>query len=168
MRRPRSVLSLDDDEAVLAIVDLFLRGKGLVVMAMNTPIGITERIRTFKPDVIVLDQEMPAINGDRVAKLVRANCGPSVPLVLYSGSDRWALAKMAGETKNTFFVSKAEGLEALHEAIYLALHVGLNLRDSLISPAGPSREASPAERGNKLVEGSFFPRPKTSRGGDSR
>ena len=124
MKRAAAVLVVDDDEAVLTLIALFLREQGFTVMTTSTALGVSELIRTFHPDVIVLDQEMPAINGNRVAKLVRANSGPMVPLILYSASDSPTMSSMAGETKNTVFVSKAGGIEPLYEAICAALRFG--------------------------------------------
>jgi DNA-binding response OmpR family regulator len=121
MKRTPAILVVDDDEAVLALIAFFLRKKGFMVMTTSTALGVSELIRTFHPDLIVLDQEMPAINGNRVAKLVRANSGPMVPLILYSASDPSMLSNMALETKNTVFVPKAGGIEPLYEAVCAAL-----------------------------------------------
>jgi two-component system OmpR family response regulator len=126
--KPFAVLVVDDNEAMLAVVARFLRREGFEVMTTSTTIGVSAVIRSFRPDTIVLDLEMPAINGDRVAKLIRSNFGPMVPIILYSAADVSTLTDMARESANTIFVSKDEGVHGLHGAICLALRIPVGKR----------------------------------------
>jgi DNA-binding response OmpR family regulator len=123
MRRDHSLLVIDDDDVLLGNIERFFQVKGFVVMTSNTALGVSRMIRSFHPDAIVLDQMMPAINGNRVAKFIRDTCGPLTPIILHSGSDPSTLLSMADETANTVCVPKGEGLEPLYAAICSALGI---------------------------------------------
>ncbi len=117
------MLVIDDDDELLAVIVRFLEGRGFVVMSSNTALGVSRMIRSFHPDIIVVDQMMPAINGDRVAKFIRDSWGSLTPLILHSGSEPSALSAIAGETANTVFVPKGQGMGPLYHAICSALGV---------------------------------------------
>ena len=122
--RQHSVLVIDDDEALLALIERFLRKRGLDVVTSNTALGVSQLMRSFRPDVVVLDQTMPTINGNRVADLIRNTFGPLTPIILHSGSDPHVVTRMADETANTAFVPKGEHLDRLYDAIRSALRMG--------------------------------------------
>lgn len=68
---PFRVLMVDDDELVLAAHALALRSRGMQVATLSNPLDTLERLRSFKPDVLILDVYMPGVSGPEVAALLR-------------------------------------------------------------------------------------------------
>ena len=68
---PLSILVVDDDETSLAIIAALLESHGHNVTTQDTGFGTSRRILRDKPDVVVLDIEMPGLNGDDIIKLLR-------------------------------------------------------------------------------------------------
>jgi signal transduction histidine kinase/CheY-like chemotaxis protein len=78
----RHVLVVDDLATNRMVASAYLRGLGLVpVEAASGPEAI-ERMRSLRPDVILLDLQMPGLDGARALARLRAEHGPALPPVL--------------------------------------------------------------------------------------
>jgi DNA-binding response OmpR family regulator len=76
--RPGRVLVVDDEPPIRAIVRGFLEREGMLVAeAADGPTAV-EQVRTFAPDVIVLDIMLPGFDGLEVLLRVRAFADPLV------------------------------------------------------------------------------------------
>lgn len=83
--RPR-VLLVDDDAALCSWVSTVLDEQGFSVRALNQPLGILDALERARPDVLVLDYQMPGINGVEVARLLRqAPRYLDIPILFVSG-----------------------------------------------------------------------------------
>jgi|SRR5690349_10188484 len=79
------VLCIDDDLSGLALRKLLLETKGYVVLtATNGQAGI-ELARRVSLDAVVLDFQMPHMDGEQVARVLRLD-RPTLPIILLSGS----------------------------------------------------------------------------------
>jgi two-component system chemotaxis response regulator CheB len=89
------VLVVDDSALVRQLLSGLLGGAGMDVQAVADPLFARERMKRFVPDVIVLDLEMPRMDGLTFLRLLRAEGGP--PVVVCSGvaGDRTAMAMRA-------------------------------------------------------------------------
>lgn len=67
----RHALVVDDDPAVLSLLELALGIRGLSVTALTNPEMALETARDLRPDVIVLDVMMPGISGLELARRLR-------------------------------------------------------------------------------------------------
>lgn len=86
MSKLASVLIVDDNPRCLEFMTLAFTAQGGVHVAGETkPIIALDRIRTEKPDLVVLDVKMPELDGFGVLSLLRSE-GNSVPVVMCSGS----------------------------------------------------------------------------------
>ena len=90
-RRPnpfagRRVLVADDDRAVLSLIVQGLAAGGYELAEAPDGASALTRIRDFKPDLILLDVEMPGLSGVEVCRIVKANQGDGgfgfVPVLL--------------------------------------------------------------------------------------
>ena len=71
----KKLLLIDDDNAFRKLLALFLQKKGYTVdEADNGPDGI-EKVRVFKPDLVLLDVEMPKMSGVEVLKKIKSDPG---------------------------------------------------------------------------------------------
>jgi CheY-like chemotaxis protein len=79
------VLCIDDNEDVLASVTAVLRNVGYITFAATSgPEGL-RLLRTASVDLVVLDYEMPEMNGELIAQNIR-KLKPKLPIVLFTGA----------------------------------------------------------------------------------
>ena len=82
----KTVLVVDDSDVVLELVKKSLEGAGYSVITRNKPSGSVAAILRDKPDVVLLDVNMPTLSGDTIAKIL-ARVGQSAEtLVLLHSS----------------------------------------------------------------------------------
>ena len=86
MSKLASVLIVDDNPRCLEFMTLAFSAQGGVeVTSEMKPIIALDRIRSEKPDLVVLDVKMPDLDGFGVLSLLRGEGNP-VPVVMCSGS----------------------------------------------------------------------------------
>lgn len=68
-----SVLCLDDDEALLDAVRALLTPLGMGVHTETDPARFWARLGDSRPDLVILDVEMPRLNGVEVCRVLRAD-----------------------------------------------------------------------------------------------
>ncbi len=84
--RPR-VLWVDDDTDQLGYYKAMLCEQGYEVEGLSQPVRILERIEQFQPDAIVLDQEMPGVQGVELARVLRQDVRyMTIPILFVSAS----------------------------------------------------------------------------------
>ena len=94
--RSLKILLIDDDPTVLAVTQALLEDLGHQVVARQGALGSTTAVVDEKPDVVLVDVEMPALRGDRLMGLIRARRGlERTAFILYSGKDSYALEDLA-------------------------------------------------------------------------
>lgn len=83
-KRELSVLVVDDSAVVRQVISHILASEGMNVVAAADPIIAGDKISKCKPDVIVLDLEMPRMNGITfLRKLMKES---PIPVVICSGA----------------------------------------------------------------------------------
>ncbi len=65
-------LIIDDSQTTLTILAALLREAGHVVETRDEALGASPVIARFKPDCILVDVDMPALNGDSLVKLLKS------------------------------------------------------------------------------------------------
>ncbi len=71
--RSKRILIVDDEPDVTELVSYQLRAKGFAVEALNNPTQSIARIRSFQPDLVILDVMMPEISGIQICRMLRAD-----------------------------------------------------------------------------------------------
>lgn len=103
------VLVIDDDPIVLEVVRERLEGAGFVVVVRDEPLGTTNVVRDERPDIVLLDINMPALNGERLAALLRSNRSlNSLSIVLHSSKSPQELLPLVEQTGAIGAISKSE------------------------------------------------------------
>jgi diguanylate cyclase (GGDEF)-like protein len=70
---PYRVLIIDDDRELASRFSLILRGANMLVEMLHEPAEIFTRMRSFNPEVVLLDVSMPGCTGPELAQIIRLN-----------------------------------------------------------------------------------------------
>ena len=102
-----SVLVIDDSDVDRETMADVLGRAGFRVHMLPSPIGATRTARDLGVRAVVIDQNLPAMDGGKLAALFRGNPHlRTIPLVLVSGNDDAAMTKIVREAHADAFVSK--------------------------------------------------------------
>lgn len=88
----RTVLVIDDDPNHLSATHDILRSEGYRVLTHGRPFGATTLIQAQKPDLVLLDVNMPGLSGDGLAEVLAGNplCADA-NIVFHSSNDEDSL-----------------------------------------------------------------------------
>ncbi len=94
----QTVLVIDDDDSVRAVLVETLRGAGYSVVEASDGLQGLARLDNIRPDVAVVDFLMPGMNGDEVGRRLQRSL-PELPILFVSGYyDTLALDGISGAT----------------------------------------------------------------------
>ena len=100
--KPWKIICIDDSPTILKEVQRFLPPERFAVKAIDNPVQAVPIIFHIQPDLILLDINMPEINGYKLCGLLRASnhCAhtPIIMLTANTGLIDKARAKIAGAT----------------------------------------------------------------------
>jgi diguanylate cyclase (GGDEF)-like protein len=65
------VVALDDDPAILLVLEAMLRGGGITTVPTADADAFWHRIRADRPDMVVLDLDMPGVDGIEMCRVIR-------------------------------------------------------------------------------------------------
>ena len=80
------VLCVDDNEIILSLTKTALEGTGYRVLTVNNGAAALEAFKANPVDAVILDYEMPGMNGGQVA-LEMKRIKPEIPKMLFSSHD---------------------------------------------------------------------------------
>ncbi len=119
--RPPLVLVADDDEMMRSLITAALIEKGFEVKEATDGREALSSFRRLRPDLVILDVDMPVMNGfDACAQLRGLPGGEEVPIVIVTGTDDMASVERAFELGATDFISKPVNWTLLgHRMLYV-------------------------------------------------
>ncbi len=91
----RKVLVIDDDPQSLKLTARMLRSAGYEVVTRSEVFGTSFAVASERPNVVLIDLNMPALDGDRLAPLIQRSVPNPPPIVLYSGLSEKVLRERA-------------------------------------------------------------------------
>lgn len=87
--RDKPLVFLIDDSAIcIELVTEALEEVGFTVESSTQPLGSNRRIVELRPDVVVLDISMPALDGATLVKIIQRNTVHECPVLLHTDRDR--------------------------------------------------------------------------------
>lgn len=93
MPKRKKIMLIDDDEQQLAITRELLEYEGYDVLTHRLGFGASSAVRANQPDLVLLDINMPALSGEKLSEIIRANVHTKhVPIVFFSSNDEVSLA----------------------------------------------------------------------------
>lgn len=109
----KRVFVVDDNNIILRFVALHLGEAGFDVHTSSNPLTVAMEVGRCRPDLVLLDVEMPAIRGTQVlAALRRTSCHSTVKIVLFSSLAPEVLAQLSDEYGAAGWIRKASPLDA--------------------------------------------------------
>ena len=118
MPKNRTILVVDDSATVRKLISGKLEKCGHEVVCAIDGVDALEKLKEFSPDLILLDINMPRMDGYQVCKMIRGNeAMKDLPIVMISGKDGFfdkVRGRMAGTTG---YITKPFGPETLMKMV---------------------------------------------------
>jgi len=116
------IFVLDDSPTGLAYLKMILEAEGYLVSAFESPLGISREILRQKPDLVIVDVNMPSITGDKICRLIRAALPHrSVGVMLHSSLPESDLHDLAQDCGADSYVPKSRDPRTLCRAVHRQL-----------------------------------------------
>jgi two-component system, chemotaxis family, chemotaxis protein CheY len=120
--RTADVLIVDDNQFMRKVVRNLLVSLGVrTIYEAGDGVAGLEAIRTFAPDIVILDWEMPLLDGGEVARIVRSPGVfpiPDVPIIMLSGHvERWRVERAQQLGINEFLKKPVSGKALLDRMV---------------------------------------------------
>lgn len=118
MPKNLTILVVDDSATVRKLISGKLEKTGHAVVSAIDGVDALEKIKDIVPDLVLLDINMPRMDGYQVCKMIRSNdATKDVPVVMISGKDGFfdkVRGRMAGTTG---YITKPFGPETLMKTV---------------------------------------------------
>jgi DNA-binding response OmpR family regulator len=119
----KKVLVIDDDEAVLDIMEEALKYEGFEVKILSKADDIATLIDSYSPDILLIDYLLKGINGGEICHQVKTNPATrQVPVIIVSAYPKVLLS--LGNYGCDKFIPKPFDLEDLVGSIKAILSAG--------------------------------------------
>jgi DNA-binding response OmpR family regulator len=117
------ILIADDERDSLEAVSAHLTNCGYEVIAANDGQEALDKSSKENPDVIILDIQMPKINGFEVLKQIRSNPPTEKwqPVIILSSKDEFDSFRKGYELEADFYVTKPFNAEKISNAIEILI-----------------------------------------------
>jgi CheY-like chemotaxis protein len=107
MKERFKVMIVDDDSAALSVAVALLEDRGYDVRQRDAALGTVVAVRREKPDVVLLDVQMPGLNGDTLTGLLLDPKAEHQPIViLHSTTGAAELERLAKSCNAAGFIEK--------------------------------------------------------------
>ncbi len=157
MSEPKTILVADDSPTIVEIMKFMLGTMGYEVEVATDGIEAIERTYSVQPDLVLLDIEMPKMNGYQVCRLIKADRATSqIPVLILTSRDLaadrfWGLATGADE----YFVKDLED-ESLFDRIQHLLETSERAEAGEDLAARDVSEIGVLEQVNSLLDNKLF------------
>ncbi len=79
-----TVLLVDDEPLILSAASAALRSNGFTVHTCDQWTEVARIVRESKPDLVLLDYNMPSLKGDYICTVLKRNIDADMKVMLYS------------------------------------------------------------------------------------
>jgi len=102
------ILVIDDDERVLNVTKRNLESAGYDVVVANSALKMPQLVQREKPDLVLLDVEMPALSGEHVLDLATLfEFLRTTPIVLHSAKSEEELKSLVARSSAKGYIRKS-------------------------------------------------------------
>jgi CheY-like chemotaxis protein len=115
----KTILVIDDDVNYLSATKELLETQGYNVETYPQPFGATALIKKLNPDLVLLDINMPALSGEKLARIIRSNADTQkISVVFHSSNDEDSLRKAVMTYKVTGYICKGSLFDLREKVAY--------------------------------------------------
>lgn len=101
------ILIVDDEEGIRNSLGDYFNRQGFTAILAEDGIQALDKVREEKPDVVILDVQIPFLDGLEVCKKIRQDSGESIGIIMISGSLKETIDKVVGlELGADVYISK--------------------------------------------------------------
>jgi len=111
------IVIVDDSVFVRKWTRIALGTRKYELIEIDSPVGIVDAIARHQPSLVLMDVNMPAIEGNRLTEIVRRSGTQRCPLVLYSTKPAAQLAALARSCGADGYIEKTHDVDAFRLAI---------------------------------------------------
>jgi two-component system cell cycle response regulator DivK len=116
----KRVLILDDDPDILQICAIVLKKKGFDVSTLNTSNQVIDQVRTYHPDVILMDNWIPGPGGIEATRMLKlAPETHDIPVIFFSANSN--VTQLAREAQADYFLQKPFDITELEAIVQMAI-----------------------------------------------
>jgi DNA-binding response OmpR family regulator len=84
----KKILIVEDNEFIVEVMSYILVNRGYEVTSLTNGDEVFNNIKTNKPDLVILDDELPGMAGRDICRLLKMNPSTGkMPVIMCSGSD---------------------------------------------------------------------------------
>lgn len=110
------VLLIDDDKEFLTMLEIKLLREGFKVKSLLNGANFIDTLAEKKPDIVLIDVNMPLIAGNALCKVIKQNAGTeNIPVILFSGNEN--IEKISTACAADGFITKPFELDVLIKTI---------------------------------------------------
>lgn len=110
------IMVVDDSEIVREAVALNLEAHGFEVIALKNLFSFLQALQTERPDLVLVDVNMPALSGDKLIEIARRHQTTQCRMVLFSDRRPEHLARLAEACGAAGYITKTSDAETLARA----------------------------------------------------
>jgi DNA-binding response OmpR family regulator len=113
------VLVIDDNELIGKMVQQYLQQFDYVVDVTQSPFGVINKVREFKPNAVLLDINMPGLRGDKLARLIndhRDALGDFM-LIAFSSEDEVVQRELVENSMVDGYILKTNSVNGLEQRL---------------------------------------------------
>ncbi|MDR3713602.1 MAG: response regulator [Puia sp.] len=116
----KRVLIFDDDFDILQICAIVLKKRGYEVSTQNSSVSAIEQIRSFQPDVILMDNWIPGPGGIETTRRIKSETDiQHIPVIFFSANSN--VNQLAGEARADYFLQKPFDIIELEQIVNNAI-----------------------------------------------
>jgi len=116
------VLVVDDEPEITEVIEAFLQSSGYEVFTENSPVVVVERVKEYKPDIILLDIMMTGMDGYQICEeLKKEEDTRNIPVLFLTGKDSRDDSGKSFQVGGDMFIKKPFSGERLLEIINIVL-----------------------------------------------
>lgn len=101
------ILVVDDAEDIVILLGMYLQGEGHEVTTATSAENISALVAEHKPEFIILDYQMPGVNGVQALGIIRASpLGKNIPIIFLSGMSGYRVKVAVASSATERFMHK--------------------------------------------------------------
>ena len=141
--QPLKILFADDAEELREVMGIVLLDEGYQIQAARDGCEVLTMFAEFQPDLVILDQHMPLMNGSEACAVIREIS--DVPIIMFTSDDYVTNVEGAIDNGTTDFVLKSTGIAELAERV--ASHLAPKIEALRNSAESSAPQVSPSVPG---------------------